>query len=100
MRYLKTICSSPFIILALTIIIVAALFSMPDHVNFMLEGALLLIGRSLLGFALMLVGVFVSRKARAAFTNGDANGSTMYVVPAVYVGCAFIVGCAIIANTL
>jgi hypothetical protein len=99
-KFFESLLKSPIFILCAAIVCIAFLFSMPESVDYLLEGAVLIIGRTFLGVALLLLGVFVSRFARAAFPFGGQNVDKKYIACASYLGVAFIVGCSIIASKL
>lgn len=97
MDKIKAFFTQPLNMLILASLFTFLAFSAPPAIDYILDGALLTIAKSALGVTLLLSGVYLCRIARAAFIDGDANGKTAYVVPAVYIAVGLVVASAIVS---
>lgn len=97
MEKIKFALTNPVTMLLLAAVFSFAAFGMPAAFDYLFDGAILTVAKSALGVTLLLSGVYLCRIARAAFIDGDANGKTAYIVPAVYIAVAIVVASAIIS---
>ena len=97
-NYIKNKLKSPICIFIIALIVMFFAFTAPAVVDFIFGGAFLITAKFLFSVALMLLGVLICRKARAAFIDGDANGSTKTLVPVIYACCAVLAAISVFSG--
>lgn len=101
MPFLKTFFTNPFALIGLAALVTLAAFRVPEFADYLFGGALITVTQSFVAVAILLGGVWVSRKARAAFPKGDFDDLTLakaVLVLGAYVSCALVIAAVILSH--